>query len=261
MFTKNQRQWKARSLPKLEVENYLQAFTKSGIELAVSHDSYLINLASPDDNNLMKSRQAFWDEIQRCEELKIPYLIFHPGSHVGSGERTGLKMVAESLNDALERKRGYKTQLLLETTAGQGSNLGHTFEQIAEILERIKEKDRIGVCIDSCHVFAAGYDITSRKGYQATMKHFDQVIGLRKVKAFHLNDSKTELGSKIDRHEHIGQGHLGMRAFRLIVNDERFHGIPMVLETPGDAEDFKRNLQTLKGMRSSPCRLGGTTNR
>ena len=219
--------------------------------MAVSHDSYLINLGSPERAKLIQSREAFWAEIERCEQLGILYLIFHPGSHVGSGEKAGLKMIANSVNDALSKKKGYKTQLLLETTAGQGTNLGYTFEQLAEILDFIKEKDRVGICVDSCHLFAAGYEIRTRKQYQATMKQLDELIGLKRVKAFHLNDSKAELGSRVDRHEHIGQGHLGLETFRLIVNDERFLGLPMVLETPGTEEDYRRDLQTLKKLRQT----------
>jgi deoxyribonuclease-4 len=251
IFTRNQRQWMANPLSKTGIESYRNEFAKSKIKMAVSHDSYLINLGSPEKDKLIQSREAFWGEIERCEQLGIPYLIFHPGSHVGSGEKAGLKMIAASVNDALSIKKGYKTQLLLETTAGQGTNLGYTFEQLAEILDFIKEKSRVGICVDSCHLFAAGYDIRTRKQYQATMKQLDEVIGLEKVKAFHLNDSKTELGSRVDRHEHIGQGHLGLEAFRLIVNDERFLGRPMVLETPGKEEDYRRNLQTLKKLRGA----------
>jgi deoxyribonuclease IV len=251
VFTKNQRQWKARPLSKAEVESYLSEVAKSRIQRAVSHDSYLINLASPDDAILKRSREAFADEVERCERLKIPYLIFHPGSHVGSGEKVGLRSIATCINDTLHNKAGYATQLLLETTAGQGTNLGYSFEQLAEILEMVKEKDRVGICVDSCHIFAAGYEIRTADAYRSTMTLLDQVIGLKKVKAFHLNDSKNPLGSRVDRHEHIGEGHLGVETFRLILNDDRFRGIPMVLETPGEDEDFVRNLQLLKKLRTS----------
>lgn len=250
VFTKNQRQWKAKPLSTAEIENYRGEIAKSKIQLTVTHDSYLINLASPENDILKRSRDAFEDEVERCEQLGIPYLIFHPGSHVGSGEKAGLRSIADSINDTLDKKPGYATQLLLETTAGQGTNLGYSFEQLAEILEIVKEKDRVGICVDSCHIFAAGYEIRTAEEYRSTMKQLEQVIGLKKVKAFHLNDSKNPLASKVDRHEHIGQGHIGIEAFRLIVNDERFQGIPMVLETPGEEEDFIRNLQLLKSLRS-----------
>jgi deoxyribonuclease IV len=251
IFTKNQRQWKAKPLSEAERENYHKEIQGSQIQLTVSHDSYLINLASPEDDILKRSREAFEDEVERCEQLEIPYLICHPGSHVGSGEKVGLKKIAESINSTLDKKPGYKTQLLLETTAGQGTNLGYRFEQLAEILEFIKEKDRVGICVDSCHIFAAGYDIRTADAYQSTLKQLEEVIGLRKLRAFHLNDSKTPLGSRVDRHEHIGQGHIGVEAFRLIVNDERFQGLPMVIETPGEQEDFVRNLKRLKGLRAT----------
>jgi deoxyribonuclease IV len=250
IFTKNQRQWKAKPLSKAEVEAYLSEVAKSRIQRAVSHDSYLVNLASPDDAILKRSRETFADEVQRCEQLRIPYLIFHPGSHVGSGEKVGLRSIAACINDTLQNKPGYATQLLLETTAGQGTNLGYSFEQLAEILEMVKEKDRVGICVDSCHIFAAGYEIRTADAYRSTMAQLDQVIGLKKVKAFHLNDSKNPLGSRVDRHEHIGEGHLGVETFRLILNDDRFRGIPMVLETPGEDEDFVRNLQLLKKLRT-----------
>ncbi len=249
VFTKNQRQWKARPFSNVEIASFRRELERTKIQIAVSHDSYLINLGSPDEKILEKSREAFWDEIDRCEQLGIPFLIFHPGSHVGSGEKAGIQMIAESLNDALSRKTGYKTQLLLETTAGQGTNLGYTFEQLAEILSLIRDTNRVGICVDCCHIFAAGYEIRTRGKYRDTMRHLDDVVGLNKVKAFHLNDSKTDLCSRVDRHEHIGQGYLGLEAFRLIVNDERLVGLPMVLETPGDESDYIRNLGTLKGLR------------
>jgi deoxyribonuclease IV len=251
VFTRNQRQWKSKPLSKIEIENYAREIEKSQIRFTVSHDSYLINLASPQDNLLEQSREAFADEVERCEQLRIPYLIFHPGSHVGTGEKTGLKNIAASINDTLATKQGYATQLLLETTAGQGTNLGYRFEQLAEILEMVKEPERVGVCVDSCHIFAAGYEIRTAEAYRSTMNQLDQVIGLDKVKAFHINDSKNPLGSRVDRHEHIGQGHLGEQAFRMILKDERFEGIPMVLETPGGEENFIRNLQLLKKLRST----------
>lgn len=251
VFTKNQRQWKTRLLTEQEIENYRCEFDKSRIKIAVSHDSYLTNLGSPDEVMLAKSRQAFREEIERCELLSIPFLVFHPGSHLGAGEKAGLRIIADSLNDVLQKTRGRRTQLLLETTAGQGSNLGFTFEQLAEILDAVKDKKRVGICLDTCHIFAAGYEVRSRRKYEATMRHLDEVVGLEKLKAFHLNDSKTELGSRVDRHEHIGQGRLGLEPFRFIVNDERFAGLPMVLETPGEDEDDKRNLATLKRLRKS----------
>jgi deoxyribonuclease-4 len=250
VFTKNQMQWRAKPLSGEEITAYKNAFSASGISVAVSHDSYLINLCSPEEVKLLQSITSFEDEVERCELLGIPYLVFHPGSHMGAGEKEGLKTIAASLNQVLDKKKGYSTQLLLEITAGQGTNLGCTFEQLAEIIDQVKDQSRVGVCVDSCHLFAAGYDIRAKAGYEETFKKLDAVIGLKKVKAFHLNDSKKGLGSKVDRHEHIGQGALGLEAFRLLVNDDRFQGLPMLLETPGGDAEYEKNLQALKELRS-----------
>ncbi len=249
VFTKNQMQWKAKPLSSEDIARYKAAFKESGLHVTVSHDSYLINLGSPQETTLKQSLDAFADELERCELLGIPYLVFHPGSHIASGEKSGLKRIAESLNWVLSQKKGCVTQLLLETTAGQGSNLGYTFGQLAEILDGIKDKDRMGICVDTCHIFAAGYDLRTPTTYEATFKELDNVIGLKNVKAFHLNDSKKELGSRVDRHENIGNGHLGLEAFRLLVSDRRFEGIPMLLETPGGDEGYRRDLEILKGLR------------
>ncbi len=250
IFTKNQMQWRAKPFTPSEIESYREEFKNSNLQVAVSHDSYLINLASPEEAKLAQSLSSFEDEVERCEQLSVPYLVFHPGSHVGAGEKAGLATIAASLNHVLKNKKGYKTQLLLETTAGQGSNLGYRFEQLAEIIGMVKENDRLGVCVDSCHIFAAGYDIRSRAVYEETFQLFDSIIGLSKIKAFHLNDSKKGLASKVDRHEHIGEGAIGLEAFRLIVNDDRFHGLPMLLETPGGDVEYEKNLRVLKGLRS-----------
>jgi deoxyribonuclease IV len=249
VFTKNQMQWRAKPLQPAEIEAYKTAFKNSGIQSAVSHDSYLINLGSPEEDKLKQSLAAFEDEVERCELLGIPFLVFHPGSHMGSGEKTGLQKIASSLNQVLEKKKGYKTLLLLETTAGQGSNLGYSFEQLAEILGFVKEQDRVGVCVDTCHIFAAGYDIRSQSTFDDTFKQFDAVIGLDKIKAFHLNDSKKGLGSKVDRHEHIGEGAIGLEAFRLLLHNDRFQGLPMLLETPGGDAEYEKNLKILKDLR------------
>jgi deoxyribonuclease-4 len=249
VFTRNQMQWCPKPLSEEEIRSYHGAFRESGLELALSHSSYLINLGSPDESKLVQSRVAFIDEIDRCEQLGIPYLVFHPGAHMGAGVRAGLMTIIESLRVVFEEKKSAKTRLLLETTAGQGSNLGCTFEQLAEILEGVKEKERVGVCLDSCHVFAAGYDLRTRKTYEATMRHLEAVIGLDRIKAFHLNDSQKGCGSQVDRHAHIGKGCLGVSPFEMILNDPRFAGIPMVIEVPGDMEDYRQNLQILKKLR------------
>ncbi len=249
IFTKNQMQWRAKPLTPAEIESYREEFEKSDLHVAVSHDSYLINLGSPEEAKLGQSLLSFEDEVERCEQLGVPYLVFHPGSHVGSGEKAGLETIAASLNQVLKKQKGYRTQLLLETTAGQGSNLGYRFEQLAEIIGMVKENDRLGICVDSCHIFAAGYDIRNRTVYEETFQQFDSIIGISKIKAFHLNDSKKGLASKVDRHEHIGEGAIGLEAFRLIVNDDRFHGLPMLLETPGGDAEYEKNLRVLKELR------------
>jgi deoxyribonuclease-4 len=249
IFTKNQMQWRAKPFTPAEIDSYREEFAKTDLHVAVSHDSYLINLGSPEESKLAQSLSSFEDEVERCEQLGVPYLVFHPGSHVGAGEKIGLATIAASLNQVLKKKKGYKTQLLLETTAGQGSNLGYRFEQLAEIIGMVAENDRLGICVDSCHIFAAGYDIRNRTVYETTFQQFDSIIGISKIKAFHLNDSKKEFASKVDRHEHIGEGAIGLEAFRLIVNDDRFQGLPMLLETPGGDAEYENNLRLLKGLR------------
>jgi deoxyribonuclease-4 len=218
------------------------------IKVALAHDSYLINLGSPVAETLRKSLEAFADEMERCELLGIPYLVFHPGSHLGVGEAAGLQRVAASINRVLHQKKGAATQVLLETTAGQGTSLGYRFEQLAAILAEIEVEDRVGVCVDTCHLFAAGYDFRTRAAYDVTFHQLDQVIGLKRVKAFHLNDSKKTLGSRVDRHENIGKGELGLDPFRFLLNDPRFACLPMVLETPGGNDAYRRDLKTLKGL-------------
>jgi deoxyribonuclease IV len=248
VFTRNQMQWRARALAKKEVAAFQQGMAASKIMVAVAHDSYLINLGSPEGEVLRKSLEAFADEMERCEQLGIPYLVAHPGSHVGTGEAAGLKRIVESINRVLNQKNGYATQVLLETTAGQGSNLGYRFEQLASILAEIEATDRVGICVDTCHVFAAGYDLRTRSTYDFTFEQLHRVIGLKKIKAFHLNDSKKGLGSRIDRHENIGKGELGLDPFRFLLNDTRFEGLPMLLETPGGDEAYRRDLETLRSL-------------
>jgi deoxyribonuclease-4 len=246
VFTRNQLQWRAHSLAKEEVASFRQEMDSRRIKVALAHDSYLINLGSPEAETLRKSLEAFADEMERCELLGIPYLVFHPGSHLGVGEAAGLKRIAESINRVLRQKKGAATQVLLETTAGQGTSLGYRFEQLAAILAEIEVKDRVGVCVDTCHLYAAGYDFRTRAAYDVTFHQLDQMVGLKKVKAFHLNDSKKGLGSRIDRHENIGKGELGLDPFRFLLNDPRFAGLPMLLETPGGDESYRRDLKTLR---------------
>ncbi|MCU0643361.1 MAG: deoxyribonuclease IV [bacterium] len=248
IFTKNQVQWQAKPLSIDEVDRYFQSLKKSPIVSVVAHNSYLINLGSPDHLGREKSRRAFLEEIDRAELLKIPFLIFHPGSHKGAGEALGLRLIAESLNFIQQQRPNHQVKLLLETTSGQGSNLGYSFNQLKSIIDMVEESWRIGVCLDTCHIFAAGYDIRTRSTYEATMEQFDRVIGLDRLGAIHLNDSQKELGSRIDRHERIGNGQIGLDGFRFMMNDTRLKKIPKILEIPGDLQIFKLNLDLLKSL-------------
>ena len=250
IFTKNNNQWKAKKIPDKELLRFHSFYNKSRISPVVAHDSYLINLASPDPVLHRKSIDAFFIEMERCEKLGNSYLVFHPGAHVGSGEKAGLKKIAQSINLLLKKGKGFKVSLLLETTAGQGTTLGYKFDHLAEIIKMVRQKKSIGVCVDTCHIFAAGYDITTPKGYKKTFETFNKMIGLDKLKVIHLNDSRKELGSRVDRHEHIGKGFLGLKPFQFLVNDKRFVDIPKILETPKgpDLKEDVENLKVLKGL-------------
>ena len=249
VFTRNQMQWRARPLSELEIAGFREGLKDCRIQTTVSHDSYLINLGSHEPVTLQKSLEAFADEIERCEQLGISFLVFHPGSHVGSGEAAGLQRIADSLNAVLGQKQKHRTQVLLENTAGQGSNLGYRFEQLADILAKTENPSRLGVCLDTCHLFASGYDLRTRSTYEATFEEFDAIVGLGRVKVFHLNDSKKSLGSRVDRHENIGKGELGLEPFRFLLNDPRFAGLPMLLETPGGDEAYRIDLTTLRSLK------------
>ncbi|MFO7171305.1 MAG: deoxyribonuclease IV [Chloroflexota bacterium] len=254
IFSKNQQQWRARPLTAEEIAQFRAEQEASGIRAELVHDSYLINLASPDDALWEKSTAAFRDELERCSALGIPYLVTHPGAHVGSGEEAGLARVAEALNRLFAEGAGPGVTVLLETTAGQGSSLGYRFEHLARLIERSTHPARLGVCVDTCHLFAAGYDIRTPEAYEATFAELGRLVGLERVRAFHLNDSQKGLGSRVDRHTHIGEGCIGLEGFRLLVNDARFAGLPMVLETPkgDDLEGDIKNLATLRGLLASP---------
>jgi deoxyribonuclease-4 len=248
MFSKNQTRWISKPLSDEDAAKFRNDWQNSTIQEIVIHDSYLINLGSPDPVLLQKSRDAFLDEVERAEKLGVRYLIFHPGSHLETGEDVGLKTIAESMNGVIDARPGYDVKLLLETTAGQGTNLGYTFEQLAQIMELVEDKQRQGVCLDTAHVFAAGYDIRTKETYEAMFTEFDSIIGLESLLAIHVNDSKKELGSRVDRHENIGEGLLGREPFRFLMNDSRFTDVPKLLETPGKEEDFRRNLFLLKSL-------------
>lgn len=253
IFSKNQQQWRARPLAEHEVAAFREAQERTGIPAELVHDSYLINLASPDDALWRKSIDAFRDELERCAALGIPGLVTHPGAHVGSGEDAGLARVAAALSELFADGAGQGVTVLLETTAGQGTTLGYRFEHLARIIAACAHPERLGVCLDTCHVFAAGYDISDAAGYARTMEELDAALGLGRVRALHLNDSVKGLGSRVDRHTHIGEGAIGLEGFRLLVNDARFAGLPAVLETPKEADlaDDVRNLATLRGLRSA----------
>ncbi len=250
IFNKSNSQWRARKLEDAEVERYFELVKESGIAVVCSHSSYLINLASPDPTLNEKSFKSFEEEVRRCNRLEIPSLVFHPGSHVGSGEEAGMDKIGENLNRLSDQVPDNRVCLCLEATAGQGSNLGYTFEQLAAIIDRVDNRDQMGVCLDTCHIFAAGYPISEPAEYKKTMQQLDQVVGLERLKVLHLNDSKKEFGSRRDRHEHIGEGHIGCDAFRNVVNDRRLARIPMIIETPkeDDLEEDRKNLKVLRSL-------------
>lgn len=248
IFTKNNNQWAARPIPDEQVERFRTRLGEERISGLMAHAAYLINLATPGDALWEKSIVAFRVELERCELLSIPYLVLHPGSHTGSGEAGGIRRVAGALNRLHEELPGYQVMTLLETTAGQGTALGHQFEQLAEIIAGISEPERVGLCFDSCHVFAAGYELRTAEEYAETMEAFDRALGLEHLRAFHLNDSKKDLGSRVDRHEHIGDGMLGLEGFRYLVNDARFATHPAVLETP-KSEDLHEDIENLRRLR------------
>ena len=250
IFTKSNVQWAAPPLRKDDAAAFQEQCKACNIAPVVAHNSYLINLASPDRALREKSVKAFRGELSRCSKLGLGAIIAHPGSHVGSGEKAGLRRIAQALNRLLDSRSSGAVRILLETTAGQGSALGGRFEHLAEIIARVRQKERVGVCYDTCHTFAAGYDIRTDDAYGRTMEDFDRTIGLGRIAAFHLNDAKAGLGSRTDRHEHIGRGKLGREAFRLILRDRRFGRVPKILETPkgrrGRAEWDVINLNLLR---------------
>lgn len=249
IFTKSSRQWAAQPYSTEQIQNFHQNQKQTGIVTVIAHDCYLLNLGSPDESLRKKSIRAFINEMERCETLSIPYLIAHPGAHLGAGENVGIKTIGRSLDEVHTSCLGYGVRVALEITAGQGSNLGYRFEQIRNMIDSTKESDRLRVCFDTEHAFAAGYDIRTQEGYERTFSEFDEIIGVKLLVAFHLNDSKKEFDSRVDRHEHIGKGHIGVEAFRMLLNDQRFWGIPMCLETP-KGPDLKEDLENLTVLRS-----------
>jgi deoxyribonuclease-4 len=251
LFTKNSNTWKERIVTDEEIDLFRQARKEVGITAIASHTSYLINPASPEGQKHHMSKEALVHELERSASLDIPYVVLHPGAHMESGEEKGCLKIAETINEVFDRVPPGETKLLLETTAGQGTNIGYTFEQLALIIKHIKDKDRVGICFDTCHTFAAGYDIRTPEAYAKTMEKFDGIIGLDNLYMIHMNDSKKGLGSRIDRHEHIGKGEIGATAFKEIMNEKRLETIPKILETPkgkGETDYDKINLEVLRKM-------------
>ena len=246
LFTKNQRQWSAPPLTDKQIATFVDACAAAGYSAAqiLPHDSYLINLGHPDEDGLEKSRAAFFEEMERCEQLGLDRLNFHPGSHLKRiSEEGSLERIAESINMALARTSGVTA--VLENTAGQGSNLGYKFEHLAYIIERIEDKSRVGVCLDTCHTFAAGYDLRTRKACDNTFAEFDRIIGFNYLRGIHLNDAMRPLGSHLDRHTPLGEGEIGWECFKYIASDPRFDNIPLILETPDEAR-WAEEIATLK---------------
>ena len=250
LFTKSSRQWASKPLGKDEIARFHQAKKETGLNTVVAHDSYLYNFAAPDDVLRKKSVAGLIDEMERCEALGVMYLIAHPGAHVGTGEEAGIQMIAKSIDEMHRACPEYETKLAIEITAGQGSNLGYRFQQVRQIIDASKNSDQLRVCFDTEHAFAAGYDLRTTEGYERTFAEFDETIGLGLLVAFHLNDAKKDLGCRVDRHEHIGKGFIGLEAFRLLMNDRRFWGLPMCLETPksDDCHEDRENLATLRNL-------------
>ncbi len=250
IFVKNNNRWQGKPLSGEEVEAFRQIWSDSGIRAIVAHDSYLINLAGSDEVLWQRSITAFLDEMERCERLGLSYLVAHPGSHRGRGERKGLERITRALDQIHERTSDYRVRIALETTAGQGTSLGYRFEQLRDILSGCRHPQKVGVCMDTCHIFAAGYDFRAQEDYLKTMEKFDHSVGLDKLQIFHVNDSKKELGSHVDRHEHIGEGKIGVSGFTWIVNDPRFVEVPKILETPKgkDLSEDRRNLEVLRSL-------------
>lgn len=251
VFTKNQRQWISRPLDENDVKLYLENMSRYGIVITVAHASYLVNLAAPDEEKWEKSIKSMIHEMERCSKLHIPYLIFHPGAHMGKGEEYGLRRIVDAIDRIIDESDVNDVNITLETTAGQGSNLGYRFEHLEYIIENVSDAEKVNVCLDTCHIFAAGYELRSEKGYNTTMNEFQEKIGFDKLVAVHLNDSEKALGSRVDRHAQIGMGYIGKQGFRNILSDRRFKKIPLILETPGGEELYPQDLKVLREIAGS----------
>ncbi len=249
LFTGNARTWKERMPAPDMIDRFGRVRAETGIKEIAAHTAYLINLASPDEQTRQRSIHALAAEMERSSRLGVPWVVLHPGSHGGAGVAVGTERIADGINRVLDQTGPCDTRLLLETTAGQGTGIGHTFEQLAEIIERVEASEQIGVCIDTCHIFGAGYDIRTETAYEKTMTAFDRVLGLDRLRLIHLNDSKRALGSRVDRHEHIGKGEIGIEGFRLIMTDPRLERVPKIIETPAEGDKEladRRNLDRLR---------------
>lgn len=263
VFTQNSNQWRGKMPTDGEAALFREQWEAAGLHEIVAHDIYLINLAAPPGETRDKSLAAFREEMERCARLGIGMIVMHPGAHLGDGEETGIRRICEAFDRLIPAVPEFAGVVLLETTAGQGTSLGHTFEHLAAIIAGTAFPDRFAVCFDTCHAFAAGYDFTTGEGYRRVFAEFDRLVGLDRLRCFHLNDSRKGLNSRVDRHEHIGRGMLGLEPFRLLMNDGRFTTVPKILETPkGDDDEFDvMNLNTLRGLarrhttkeRTEPC--------
>jgi deoxyribonuclease-4 len=248
IFVKNNNRWVGKPISEEEAETFQKSWERSAIQEVVAHDCYLINLASPLDEMWQRSIDALIDELERCDRLGLSYLVTHPGSHMGRGEEQGVRRIARAIDQI--HQKDWKVRIALETTAGQGTSVGYRFEHLRDIIGAVRQPDRLAVCMDTCHIFAAGYDIREEEDYQKTMESFDQTVGLDKLRIFHFNDSKRAWGSRVDRHEHIGRGEIGTSAFASILNDERLTRVPKILETPKGKthREDKRNLKVLRSL-------------
>lgn len=253
IFVKNNTRWKGKTLSEPEVKQFRRAWSDLEIHSIVAHNSYLINLATPEEKLWQLSIAAFTDEMERCQRLGLSYLVAHPGAHVGAGEKKGIGRISCAIDRIHERTQGYSVQIALETTAGQGTSIGYRFEHLRDILGLCRHPEKVFICLDTCHIFAAGYDIRDEESYRRTMEKFDRVIGLDKLRVFHFNDSKRGLGSCIDRHEHIGKGKIGISGFGWILTDPSFSRVPKILETPKGKthREDRRNLKLLRSLLES----------
>jgi len=250
IFTKNANTWREKQILEKEIDDFDRTREKTNIRFIAAHTPYLINLAGRDPEIRKKSKAALEQELIRCGQLDLPWLVIHPGSHMGDGEQIGIQRIVDGINTIFDRLPDNPTRLLLESTAGQGYGLGHTFEQLAEMMHRIDDQNRIGICLDTCHMFAAGYDITTGQKYATSMKQFDRIIGLDHLYLIHVNDAKKECGSRVDRHTHIGEGMIGIRGFSYLINDMRLKHIPKIIETPKKKNGKDADPKNLARLRS-----------